>query len=321
MIERFVSVSGGKDSGAVYLLIVKRGKPFRAVFADTDNEHEVTIEFVRNLHKKTGGPRVEFCKADFTSKFEGRRQRLPALWSKAGVSDKHITRAMELMHPTGNAFLDLCLLRGGFPGVKARYCTQELKLKPLADTFYNPAIKRGGFVISFTGVRSEESFARSLQPRRVRAGKPRSGRGVYMPASYKPIFDWTLADVMKIHAEFGMDINPLYHRGVERVGCWPCIFARKAEIRAVSETSPEHIERLEEWEALVTECSRSGFATWFPAKNLSKDRANWNLPEHGIRGQEKWASGGRYLPGFEPENTSAVAEEYETACALFGACE
>ena len=319
MIERFVSVSGGKDSTAVYLLAVRRGKPFRAVFADTDNEHPLTYEFVRTLHRKTGGPKVERCIADLRHKFAGKRERLPVLWSKAGISQERIDRALECLKPTGNTFLDLCLLRGGFPGVKARYCTQELKLRPLASTFYQPARERGSFVLSFVGVRAEESFARSLLPRRVGSGKPIGG--VDMPASFKPIFHWKLADVMKIHAEFGIKPNPLYSRGVERVGCWPCIFARKAEIRVVADTTPEVIERLAQWEALVTEVSRSGFSTWFPAKNLSKDRAAWNHGEHGIRGQEKWARGGTYLPGFEPESTSAVAEEFATACMMWGACE
>lgn len=66
-IQHIVNVSGGKDSTATYLLALERlDGNFRAVFADTGNEHESTYEFVARLHERTGGPKVEVVRADFT---------------------------------------------------------------------------------------------------------------------------------------------------------------------------------------------------------------------------------------------------------------
>ena len=57
-IIRIVSVSGGKDSTALYCWAIEQwGKDgFRAVFADTGNEHPVTYNYVRNMHEMAGGP-------------------------------------------------------------------------------------------------------------------------------------------------------------------------------------------------------------------------------------------------------------------------
>jgi hypothetical protein len=45
MTQHLVSVSGGKDSTAVYLLAMESGRPFRAVFADTGNERRSATFF------------------------------------------------------------------------------------------------------------------------------------------------------------------------------------------------------------------------------------------------------------------------------------
>lgn len=68
-----VSVSGGKDSTALYLVALQSGKPFIPVFADTGNEHDITYEYVSTLHDKTGGPKVKWVKADFSDNIAHRR--------------------------------------------------------------------------------------------------------------------------------------------------------------------------------------------------------------------------------------------------------
>jgi 3'-phosphoadenosine 5'-phosphosulfate sulfotransferase (PAPS reductase)/FAD synthetase len=79
-IQHLINVSGGKDSTAVYLLAIESGRPFRAVFADTGNEHEVTYEFVSTLHEKTGGPKVEWVRADFTERLAKHKQFILDKW-------------------------------------------------------------------------------------------------------------------------------------------------------------------------------------------------------------------------------------------------
>ena len=48
-----------------------------------------------------------------------------------------------------------------------------------------------------------------------------------------------------------MPPNPLYLKGAQRVGCWPCIFARKGEIRQIAELDPKRIDMIRDLEAKV----------------------------------------------------------------------
>lgn len=79
-IQHLVNVSGGKDSTATYLLALESGRPFRAVFADTGNEHEATYEFVSRLHERTGGPKVKWVKADFAERIAKHRTYIAEKW-------------------------------------------------------------------------------------------------------------------------------------------------------------------------------------------------------------------------------------------------
>ena len=106
-LVHLVNVSGGKDSDCVYLTALEFGVPFRAIFADTGHEHISTYEHVALLSSRTGGPEVEWVKADFTDKFELRRKNMIEQWPKPhkgypnGISDAVIQRALNVMHPTG----------------------------------------------------------------------------------------------------------------------------------------------------------------------------------------------------------------------------
>ena len=61
-----------------------------------------------------------------------------------------------------------------------------------------------------------------------------------------PIVDWTTERVFDYFNERGIPLNPLYARGHVRVGCYPCLLARKSEWQAAAAdpTGRAHIERL-----------------------------------------------------------------------------
>ena len=126
-VRHLVSVSGGKDSTAVYLRAIEFGRPFRAVFADTGNEHEAVYEYVGRLHERTCGPAVETVRADFTARLAQHREFILREWPKQGIAASTVERAADLNQPTGNPYLDLCILKGRFPSRMAQFCTEELK--------------------------------------------------------------------------------------------------------------------------------------------------------------------------------------------------
>lgn len=256
--QHLVSVSGGKDSTAVYLRAVELGRPFRAVFADTGNEHDAVYEYVARLHESTGGPVVQTVRADFAARLAKHRQFILENWPAQGIPADVVARAAEANKPTGNPYLDLCILKGRFPSRRAQFCTEELKVVPIIADAVLPMMKAGP-VLQWLGIRREESAARAKQPR---FNKHESGSWLW-----RPIFDWSLDDVWAIHKKHGIARNPLYDNGMGRVGCMPCINCGKSELREISDRFPEHIERIKEWEAIVSEASKRSQATFFAPVN------------------------------------------------------
>ncbi len=248
-----VNVSGGKDSTACYLMALERGNPFRAVFADTGNESPITYDYIRDLPRLTGGPEIEWVKADFTRDLERKRDTIDTKWRAEGIPDAVCDRAMALMAPTGNPYLDLCLSKGRFPARRAQFCTESLKKTPL-DRW---AAKLAPAII-WIGVRRGESRNRRLAQRWSKMDGPN--------CAYQPLIDYSAQDVFAVLKRHGVPPNPLYLQGMGRVGCFPCIHSSKGEIAAIARRYPDAIERIAKWENLVREASKRGESTFFAAE-------------------------------------------------------
>lgn len=329
MTRRFahvVSVSGGKDSTATYLRAIERGKPFQAVFADTGHEHPATYEYVSRLAEITGGPEIKWVKADFTKQIEFRRNNLARHWTRDGVPAEQIERAMRCLVPTGNPFLDMCMLKGRFPAAKSRFCTEELKLAPMFEQVQRPILKDGRILVSWQGVRADESFARAGLPKWQRINPvpfclPKAvrdeGEG-WTAFAYRPLIDWAVEDVFAQIARHGIEPNPLYSRGMKRVGCMPCIMCGKDELRNISVQFPEEIDRVREWEAIVASVAKRGCATLFAVSDDPTYDASIKPDhvQHGIDARVEWSRttrGGRQF--------SLFSADANTACNEWGACE
>jgi 3'-phosphoadenosine 5'-phosphosulfate sulfotransferase (PAPS reductase)/FAD synthetase len=258
-----VSVSGGKDSTALLLLAIERQPDnLQAVFADTGNEHEITYEYVKYLNDKVFPIRT--VKADFTRQIAGKKEYVLTKWAEKGVSTEAIERATAALVPTGNPFLDLCIWKGRFPSSKAAFCSEELKRNPIINQVQKPLLDAGDDVISWQGVRRDESLRRRDLPENECKQVEKNGAELW---NYRPILDWTADDCFAMHRKHGIKHNPLYEMGMGRVGCMPCINCRKDELLEISKRFPEAIERIREWEAAVRAASKRQGATFFAAAN------------------------------------------------------
>lgn len=194
---------------------------------------------------RRGGVMVEEAGQKTRKVGGGRRVR----WSNAAKR-----RALAAMHPTGNPFLDLCMLKGRFPSRKAQFCTERLKTE-MAVLFQLELVDKGHQVISWQGVRRDESEARKNAKKAERIGPKMR--------AFRPIVEWTAMDVFRYLEVQGIEPNRLYFQGMKRVGCMPCINAGKDEIREIAVRFPSHLSRISEWEDKVSQCSKRGFSTFF----------------------------------------------------------
>lgn len=274
-----VSISGGKDSTALYLWAIEQfGKDgFRAVFADTGHEHPVTLNYIRNLPLMASGPEIEWVKADFT----------PILDRKG-------------IEPSENPFLDLCLAKGRVPSTMAQFCTENLKLAPIRDWLCR--FRGAREVVMYTGIRRAESRRRSSYEKE-------DWLGFYQCKTIRPLIDWTEEQVFSYLREKAVPPNPLYEAGFSRVGCFPCIHARKSELARLPDWA---WEKLIEWEERI---GRS----WFPAGLVPGASSHFgeNVPTiDQVRQWSKTSRGGKQMDMFAPE-----AADVPSCMSTWGACE
>lgn len=201
------SVSGGKDSAALSLWLTENGIEHRRVFADTGWEHPAVYEYLR-------GPLTE----------------------KLGAIDE--VRGLLPM-------ADLVRKKGMFPSRLRRFCTEDLKVRPLA--IYNRAVAKeiDSECVNVVGIRAAESEARAKL-------SEWEWNDTFDCDVWRPLLAWTEQDVIDIHTRHGLAPNPLYLRGASRVGCFPCIFARKSEIALVAREWPQRIAEISALEFATT---------------------------------------------------------------------
>lgn len=205
------SVSGGKDSTALILALREAEIQARYVFADTAWEADETYGYLDTL-----------------------RDQLGITIDVVGLDGGMLRLARE---------------KAGFPMRRGRWCTEKLKLIPLR-AYHDEAVATGIETISAVGIRAQESEERAAQSEWVDDGPtfstdpPRWGGYIW-----RPLLKWSVEDVLLIHRRHDLPVNPLYHRGHDRVGCYPCILSTKEDIRLVALHAPQRIAQIREVEA------------------------------------------------------------------------
>ena len=284
-----VSVSGGKDSTATALLALDRYGRDRClfVFADTGNEHPLTLEFLYGAFQDDLDITVKTVKADFAKDIERKRRYIAEKWPGKGVSEDVCERALTVLHPTGIPFLDLCLMKGRFPSRMAQFCTQELKRRPL-DAYMLDLVAAGQTPESWQGIRRDESR------NRVNAlDRELTAEGWWIE---RPIAAWTADDVIGFVRSRGVRLNPLYSMGMGRVGCMPCINVAKNELHEIARRFPAEVERIAEWERLVGCASKRGASSLLHHADGEVGDAEHAFRHSNIRAMVEWsktARGGR----------------------------
>lgn len=209
--EIIASVSGGKDSTALMLALREAGIPFRAVFADTGWEHPDVYRYLDLLRER-------LCPIDVV-----------------GVEGGMVARIRN---------------RVGFPSMRQRWCTRELKIEPIMAYAANVETETQRPTANAVGIRADESARRAQMGELDREAEGPLGWGQW---TWRPLLTWTVDDVLRVHLAHGVPVNPLYKRGHDRVGCWPCIYSRKAEIKLLAESDPARVDQIRALERELTD--------------------------------------------------------------------
>lgn len=291
MTKIYVFFSGGKDSQACLILAAKKYgiDNIKAVFCDTGWENPVTYDHINKVCDSMGVGLITI------------------------KSDKY------------ESMVDLAIKKKRFPSTMARFCTEELKVKPSIDF----VLSQESNVIIIEGIRGGESKKRSLMSNQClyfkyyfepyghdKDGKPRyhtyrkkdviEWTKKYNADIERLVFDYSAQDVIDLIVNSGQQPNPLYYNGFSRVGCFPCVMANHREIKQIIKVYPEHINE-------IIEAERKAGRNFFPPGYIPKwacENRKFPLIDDVVKYlNEKDAT----IDAFESETPSCMS--------LYGLCE
>ncbi len=248
-----ISLSGGKDSTALMLLMIEKGLPIDSVlYADT------TMDF----------PEMEA----HIAKLDG------LLFRECGI---HIT---TLRHPHGFEWLMFdepkvkpsCLEKrarlgippfgNGWPGARVRWCTGQLKTLLISKEVNRLKLEKNA--LHHIGIAADEAH-----------------RCKDDPQNRYPLVEWgiTEAQALQICYNHGFDWGGLYEI-YHRVSCWCCPLQRVGELRNLRHHHPELWARL-------LELDQRARAQFGPGP-LGQFKKNWSVERYDERFAREDANSG-----------------------------
>jgi len=228
----YASISGGKDSVAMGLYFLEKNIEFKPVFIDTGWEKESTYDYINDILSPLFG--------DFT--IIRNEEYFKEEHSAPGGMEQLIEE--QKIFPTGGI----------------RFCTRLLKIVPIQNFLALERVKIGSKPTNAVGIRAEESIKRSEMTEYEEQDES---------IIWRPLINWTLDEVVSIHKKHSVPPNPLYLKGALRVGCYPCIFSRKEEIKNLARTDPGRIEKIKNLEEHISEI-RGGESHFFKGGNINE---------------------------------------------------
>jgi 3'-phosphoadenosine 5'-phosphosulfate sulfotransferase (PAPS reductase)/FAD synthetase len=195
-VRHVLGISGGKDSSALAVYMRNRVPEMEYFFCDTGAELPETYEYLNRLEAALGKSIV----------------RLNA--------DRDFDHWMEVY-------------QGTLPSPQMRWCTKNLKIKPLEDWVGDDK------VISYVAIRADENRLGYVSTKpNIEAVFPFREDGIDKDG------------VMRILDEAGIGL-PDYYEWRTRSGCYFCFFQRKHEWIGLKERHPDLFERAVEYEDKV----------------------------------------------------------------------
>jgi 3'-phosphoadenosine 5'-phosphosulfate sulfotransferase (PAPS reductase)/FAD synthetase len=224
-----VPVSGGKDSQVCLSLALKTGRPLVCVHQNTGFDHPDTYAQLKEMEEFYG---------------------------------------VMIEHTVSEGMLPFLKKSGYFPNSAARGCTQRLKQWPFAKWLIDKKFTAENSEIWF-GMRSDESRDRSdkyggitdddeftlADVGKFYSQNKRFASTIGLIPVKLPIVEWNTEQIFDHIKNESAPLNPLYGRGHSRVGCYPCLLARKSEWKAAGQdpAGRQHIESMialeDQWKA------------------------------------------------------------------------
>lgn len=143
-------------------------------------------------------------------------------------------------------FFELCRKYKRLPSGLARFCTSELKTRPIGQWIKSYCKEHGiTKAVNAMGIRADESQARAKKDPLKRSKLATKALEL---TEWYPIFDYKLADVWATIASAGQQPHTVYSRGYSRLSCVFCVFGRIDEHKMAAKERPELFKKMADLE-------------------------------------------------------------------------
>lgn len=264
-VRHVLGVSGGKDSAALAVYLRDRVPEMEYFFCDTGSELPETYEYLDRLEGVLG-------------------KRIARLNAERGFDHW------------------LFVYQGALPSPQMRWCTKNLKIKPLE-----------------AWIGDDEAYSYVA----IRADEHRDGYISHKP-NIHPVYPFKddgigKDDVLRILADAGIGL-PTYYEWRTRSGCYFCFFQRKAEWVGLAERHPELFERAvgyEEKQGYEATAMQGRQYTWSGGETLRDlfDRRDEIMAKHeAAMGRQQQSR--RNVPLIEVLGEALDDEDDSQACLI-----
>jgi 3'-phosphoadenosine 5'-phosphosulfate sulfotransferase (PAPS reductase)/FAD synthetase len=216
-ILNVVSLSGGKDSTCMLLMMIEKRMPVDLIlFCDTGLEFPLMYEHLDKLEKTINMP-ITRVRADKPYEY---------YFLEAPVKRRHETEFSKKFGVNHKGY--------GWAGPKMRWCTSVLKDTP-RERFLRP-LREKYDVKEYIGIAADEQY-------RLTRKRNQNKNHIH------PLVEWdmTEADCLKYCYDRGYDWGGLYEK-FKRVSCWCCPLQSLPELLQLYFHFPDLWEKLKEWD-------------------------------------------------------------------------
>ncbi len=221
-VRHICGISGGKDSSALAVYMRDRVPEMEYFFCDTGAELPETYEYLTRLEVILGRPILRLnSERDFDHYFK--------------------------------------VFRGTLPSPQMRWCTRNLKIKPIEDWIGDDP------TVSYVAIRADESNRKG----HISTKGNLQTRFPFMEDGIKH------ADVLRILSDAGIGL-PDYYEWRTRSGCYFCFFQRKAEWIGLADRHPELFEQAVAIEQKVLLDAGAGDDADFASQAMKGRQYTWS---------------------------------------------
>ncbi len=230
-----INLSGGKDSTAALILMIEHERPIDMVInADTGMEFPETMEHLEKvddyLYRERG---IHITTLRHPKGFEW------LMFDEPKKRPRTLAKRMEMGLPTyGN----------GWPGIKVRWCTGQLKVKLIDKELKQ--LKAEKNVLHYIGIAADEAWR--------------------CKDKQYPLVEWGITEeqALQICYKHGFDFGGLYNL-YNRASCWCCPLQRISNLRNLRQHHPQLWKRLIEMDQRARE--------QFGSNPLGQFKQNWSV--------------------------------------------